>query len=97
MFEMHDFLLDYYRKEEGPGTPVVTPTVEKIRPQGAVDNMTANTASNPKAKPLPIIDVLITAGTIVLGYLLFEALIKRNDTSYTFSERRRLARQRNSK
>ncbi len=94
---MHEFFLDYYRKEEGPGTPVVTPTVESIKPQGAMDNMTVSAASNPQAKPFPLKKVLITAGTIVLGYLLFEALIPKNNTSYTFSERRRLARQRNSK
>ena len=97
IFEMHEFFLDYYRKEEGPGTPVVTPTIESVRPQGTVNNMTASTASNPQAKPFPMKKVLLTAGAIVLGYLLFEALIPKNNISYTFSERRRLARQRNSK
>ncbi len=93
MFEMHEFFLDYYRKEEGPGTPVVTPTVESVKPQGAVDNMSASAASNPQAKPFPLKKVLITAGTIYLGYILLVALIPKNDISHTFSERRRLARQ----
>ena len=95
MFEMYDSLNDYFMAGEGPGTPVI-PTVENVKPQGTVDKMTASTASNPQAKQFPIKKVLITAGTIVLGYLLFKALIQKNDTSYTFSERRRLARQRTS-
>ena len=94
---MHEFFLDYYRKEEGPGTPVATTTVESVKPQGAMDNMTASAASNPQAKPFPLKKVLITAGSIVLVYLLIKALIPKNNTSYTFSKRRRLARQGASK
>ena len=97
MFEMHEFFLDYYRKEEGPGTPVVIPTVESVKPQSAMDNMTAGAASNPQEKPFPVKKVLRTAGTLVLAYLLIDALIPKNDTSYTFSDRRRIVRQRNSK
>ncbi len=96
MFEMYDSLNDYFIAGEGPGTPVI-PTVESVKPQVTVNKMTASMASNPHAKQFPIKKILITAGTIVLGYFLFKALIQRNDTSYTFSERRRLARQRTSR
>ena len=93
---MYDSLHDYFMAGEGPGT-LVTQTAESVKPQGPVDKIPASTASNSQAKPFPFKKVLITTGAIVLGYLLFEALIPRNNNSYTFSERRRLARQATSK
>ena len=96
MFEMYDSLHDYFMAGEVPGTPV-SPIVESVKPQGPVDKIPASTVSNSHAKPFPLKKVLKTASAIVLGYLLFEALIPRNNTSYTFSERRRLARQGASK
>ena len=94
---MHEFFLDYYRKEEGSRPPVVTPAVESVKPQDAMDLMNASGASNPQERPFPVKKVLRTAGTLVLAYLLIDALIPKNDTSYTFSERRSIAWQRNSK
>lgn len=96
MFEMYDSLHEYFMEGEGPGIPVI-PTAESVKPQNTVNKMTASQASNPQAKPFPIKKVLITAGIIVSGYLLIEALIPKNNNTLTFWERRRLARKRASK